>query len=170
MLGMNPEAGEPPAGIYRRHLESGVLGFQRCAGCGAAVFYPRVLCPLCGPMISPGRPAQAGGRALVQPPWHVRTASDRRGRAPAPRGMRRPPGAEPKHRPRSRKRGRPLGPGNSLTRLREHALVSISARSGFRLRLSAHQQVVSKRGQERTTRPPLVAVLHARPEKEKLKC
>jgi uncharacterized protein len=48
MLGMNPEAGEPPAGIYRRHLESGVLGFQRCAGCGAAVFYPRVLCPLCG--------------------------------------------------------------------------------------------------------------------------
>jgi uncharacterized protein len=48
VLGMNPEAGEPPAGIHRRHLESGVLGFQCCAGCGAAVFYPRVLCPLCG--------------------------------------------------------------------------------------------------------------------------
>jgi uncharacterized protein len=48
MLGMNPEAGEPPAGVYRRHLESGVLGFQRCAGCGAAIFYPRVLCPVCG--------------------------------------------------------------------------------------------------------------------------
>jgi uncharacterized protein len=45
---MNPEAGEPPAGIYRRHLESGRLGFQRCAGCGAAVFYPRVICPDCG--------------------------------------------------------------------------------------------------------------------------
>ena len=45
---MNPEAGEPPAGIYRRHLESGRLGFQRCAGCGAAVFYPRVICPVCG--------------------------------------------------------------------------------------------------------------------------
>jgi uncharacterized protein len=48
MRGMNPEAGEPPARVYRRHLESGVLGFQRCAGCGAAVFYPRVLCPVCG--------------------------------------------------------------------------------------------------------------------------
>jgi uncharacterized protein len=45
---MNPEAGEPPAMVYRRYLESGVLGFQRCAGCGAAVFYPRVLCPVCG--------------------------------------------------------------------------------------------------------------------------
>jgi uncharacterized protein len=42
---MNPE---PPALVYRRYLESGVLAFQRCAGCGAAVFYPRVLCPLCG--------------------------------------------------------------------------------------------------------------------------
>jgi uncharacterized protein len=48
MRGMNPEAGEPPAEVYRRHLESGELGFQRCAGCGAAVFYPRVLCPGCG--------------------------------------------------------------------------------------------------------------------------
>ncbi len=45
---MNPEAGEPPAEVYRRHLESDELGFQRCAGCGAAVFYPRVLCPVCG--------------------------------------------------------------------------------------------------------------------------
>ena len=42
---MNPE---PPALVYRRYLESGVLAFQRCAGCGAAFFYPRVLCPLCG--------------------------------------------------------------------------------------------------------------------------
>jgi uncharacterized protein len=45
MSGMNPE---PPALLYRRYLESGVLAFQRCAGCGFAVFYPRVLCPLCG--------------------------------------------------------------------------------------------------------------------------
>jgi uncharacterized OB-fold protein len=48
MPGMNPEAGEPPAWVYRRYLESGVLGFQRCVGCGAALFYPRVLCSLCG--------------------------------------------------------------------------------------------------------------------------
>ena len=41
MRGMNPEAGEPPAGVHRRYLESGRLGFQRCPGCGAAVYYPR---------------------------------------------------------------------------------------------------------------------------------
>ena len=45
---MNSGASEPPAEVYRRYLESGGLGFQRCAGCGAAVFYPRVLCPVCG--------------------------------------------------------------------------------------------------------------------------
>ncbi len=37
-----------PAEVYRRYLENGELGFQRCDGCGAAVFYPRVLCPACG--------------------------------------------------------------------------------------------------------------------------
>ena len=45
---MSPEDGGPPVEVYRRYLESGRLGFQRCAGCGAAVFYPRVLCPVCG--------------------------------------------------------------------------------------------------------------------------
>ena len=65
---MNPEAGEPPAEIYRRYLESGVLGFQRCAGCKAAVFYPRVLCPSAGAMISPGRPARAGGSSTRRRP------------------------------------------------------------------------------------------------------
>lgn len=45
---MNPEDGGTPAEVYGRYLESGRLGFQRCAGCGAAVFYPRVLCPDCG--------------------------------------------------------------------------------------------------------------------------
>ena len=45
---MSPEDGGPPAEVYRRYLESGKLGLQRCAGCGAAVFYPRVLCPVCG--------------------------------------------------------------------------------------------------------------------------
>jgi uncharacterized OB-fold protein len=45
---MNSGAGEPPARVYRRYLEAVLLGFQRCAGCGAAVFYPRVVCPICG--------------------------------------------------------------------------------------------------------------------------
>ena len=39
---------EAPAVTYRRHLQSGKLGYQRCADCSAAVFYPRVLCPICG--------------------------------------------------------------------------------------------------------------------------
>lgn len=45
---MSQEEDGPPAEIYRRYLESGKLGFQRCAGCETAVFYPRVLCPVCG--------------------------------------------------------------------------------------------------------------------------
>ena len=39
---------EAPAAVYRRHLQNGKLGYQRCADCSAAVFYPRVLCPVCG--------------------------------------------------------------------------------------------------------------------------
>lgn len=39
---------EPPAKTYRRYLESGKLGFQRCEECETAVFHPRVLCPVCG--------------------------------------------------------------------------------------------------------------------------
>ncbi len=45
---MNRESGGPPAEVYQRYLEDGKLGFQRCGGCGAAIFYPRVLCPACG--------------------------------------------------------------------------------------------------------------------------
>ena len=37
-----------PAEVYRRYLEVGKLGFQRCWDCSSAVFYPRVLCPSCG--------------------------------------------------------------------------------------------------------------------------
>ncbi len=39
---------EAPTLIYRRHLENGKLGYQRCADCSAVAFYPRVLCPVCG--------------------------------------------------------------------------------------------------------------------------
>ncbi len=37
-----------PGEVYRRYLERGELGFQRCRDCSSAVFYPRVLCPNCG--------------------------------------------------------------------------------------------------------------------------
>ena len=39
---------EAPASAYRRYLDAGQLGFQRCGDCGAAVFYPRMVCPFCG--------------------------------------------------------------------------------------------------------------------------
>jgi uncharacterized protein len=39
---------EAPGVIYQRHLQNGKLAYQRCADCSAAVFYPRVLCPVCG--------------------------------------------------------------------------------------------------------------------------
>ncbi len=50
MEGLREEtaSAEAPATTYRRHLEKGKLGYQRCGGCSAAVFYPRVLCPVCG--------------------------------------------------------------------------------------------------------------------------
>ena len=62
---MNPEAGESPAGVYGRHLESGGLGFQRCAGCGAAVFYQRVLCPVCGGVLSSQVTAVLGSESTL---------------------------------------------------------------------------------------------------------
>lgn len=39
---------EVPARVYTRYLEAGKLAFQHCSDCGASVFYPRVLCPVCG--------------------------------------------------------------------------------------------------------------------------
>jgi uncharacterized protein len=37
-----------PQTEYHRRLAEGELSYQRCAQCGAAVFYPRVVCPSCG--------------------------------------------------------------------------------------------------------------------------
>ncbi len=47
VAGRDASAGAP-AEVYRRYLEGGELGFQRCGNCGAAIFYPRVICPVCG--------------------------------------------------------------------------------------------------------------------------
>ncbi len=44
----NAGAEGAPAEVYRRYLEGEKLGFQRCRDCSSAVFYPRVLCPVCG--------------------------------------------------------------------------------------------------------------------------
>jgi uncharacterized OB-fold protein len=37
-----------PARTYAERLADGVLAYQRCGSCDAAVFYPRVACPVCG--------------------------------------------------------------------------------------------------------------------------
>lgn len=39
---------EAPARAFARYLAAGQLAFQRCAACAATIFYPRVLCPVCG--------------------------------------------------------------------------------------------------------------------------
>jgi uncharacterized protein len=65
-----------PAVAYRRHLENGKLGYQRCAGCSAAIFYPRVLCPFCGS--SELEWCESVGRGTV----YATTAVHSRNRAP----------------------------------------------------------------------------------------
>ena len=42
------EDARAPVEVYRSYLKEGELGFQRCRGCRSAIFYPRVLCPVCG--------------------------------------------------------------------------------------------------------------------------
>ena len=41
-------AGPGPDVGYEDHLKDGRFMIQRCRGCGAHIFYPRVLCPTCG--------------------------------------------------------------------------------------------------------------------------
>jgi uncharacterized OB-fold protein len=65
-----------PAEIYRRYLEGGTLGFQRCRDCSSAVFYPRVLCPVCGSISLEWR--TSGGRGVV----YATTAVYRRNEEP----------------------------------------------------------------------------------------
>ncbi len=52
-----------PAEVYRHYLQEGRLGFQWCRGCSSAVFYPRVLCPVCGSEDLKWR--TSGGRGAV---------------------------------------------------------------------------------------------------------
>lgn len=52
-----------PAEVYRRYLEGGTLGFQWCRDCSSAVFFPRVLCPVCGGVSLEWR--TSGGRGMV---------------------------------------------------------------------------------------------------------
>lgn len=70
---MTENKNEAPASVYRRYLEAGKLAFQRCSGCGATVFYPRVVCPACGGDALGWR--ESAGRGTV----YATTAVHRRG-------------------------------------------------------------------------------------------
>ncbi|MHA6804651.1 Zn-ribbon domain-containing OB-fold protein [Salinifilum ghardaiensis] len=48
MSGGAHSPGAAPEAVFRDGLARGELRFQRCRGCSAAVFRPRVLCPRCG--------------------------------------------------------------------------------------------------------------------------
>ena len=66
-----------PALIYRRHLENGKLGYQRCADCAAAVFYPRVLCPVCGSGTLEWRESAGRGTVYATTAVHSRSRDPR---------------------------------------------------------------------------------------------
>ena len=66
-----------PALIYRRHLENGKLGYQRCADCAAAVFYPRVLCPVCGSGTLEWRESAGRGTVYATTAVHSRNRDPR---------------------------------------------------------------------------------------------
>lgn len=52
-----------PATEYQERLEAGEISFQRCTGCQRAIFFPRVMCPVCG---SPSLEWEASaGRGVV---------------------------------------------------------------------------------------------------------
>ena len=68
---------EAPAAAYRRHLENGKLGYQRCADCSAAVFYPRVLCPACGSGALEWRESAGRGTVYATTALHSRNRDPR---------------------------------------------------------------------------------------------
>ena len=68
---------EAPAVTYRRHLENGELGYQRCADCSVAVFYPRVLCPVCGSGVLEWRESAGRGTVYATTAVHSRNRDPR---------------------------------------------------------------------------------------------
>jgi uncharacterized OB-fold protein len=68
---------EAPALTYRRHLKNGKLSYQRCADCSAAVFYPRVLCPVCGSGALEWRESAGWGTVYATTAVHSRNRDPR---------------------------------------------------------------------------------------------
>ena len=68
---------EASAVTYRRYLENGKLGYQRCADCSAAIFYPRVLCPDCGSEALEWRESTGRGTVYATTAIHSRNREPR---------------------------------------------------------------------------------------------
>jgi hypothetical protein len=53
--------GAGPDAVFRGHLKDGRFMIQKCARCGAFVFYPRLLCTSCGASDLGWQAADGGG-------------------------------------------------------------------------------------------------------------
>ena len=73
---MTPAA-EAPAAAYRRHLDNGKLGYQRCGDCAATIFYPRVVCPACGGGALEWRESAGRGTVYATTAVHSRNSDPR---------------------------------------------------------------------------------------------
>jgi len=65
-----------PDARYAEYLEAGTLHLQVCEDCGRQVFFPRVLCPVCGSLALRWEPATSG---VVHSTTVVRRRPDRGG-------------------------------------------------------------------------------------------
>ena len=60
---MSPFQGAGPDAIYDANLAAGRFTIQRCEACGTYIFYPRVLCVVCGSAEPPF--IEASGKGTV---------------------------------------------------------------------------------------------------------
>jgi uncharacterized protein len=64
---------ESPSSVFNRELAEGRLAYQRCEGCGSAVFFPRLVCPVCAS--SDLRWAKSAGVGVLYSATTVRSRS-----------------------------------------------------------------------------------------------
>jgi uncharacterized protein len=64
---------ESPASVFERELAEGRLAYQQCMTCGSAVFYPRLVCPVCASAAL--RWAQSAGAGILYSATTVRSRS-----------------------------------------------------------------------------------------------
>ena len=68
---------EAPGNVYQDRLREGKLAYQRCTNCSSAVFYPRVLCPVCGGGVLEWRESVGRGTVYATTAVHSRDREPR---------------------------------------------------------------------------------------------